>query len=63
MKLTRRQILATAALAPAAVEAQAPAATADDELRAARERLKTTAAALAPVNLPMSTEPAFQFEA
>jgi hypothetical protein len=63
MKVTRRQILASAALAPAAAQAQAPAPAADEELRSARERLKTTAAALAPVKLPMATEPAFQFKA
>ncbi|MGO9232275.1 MAG: hypothetical protein ACLQKA_24020 [Bryobacteraceae bacterium] len=64
MKLTRRQ-LATV-LAPAAAVAGAAAHSApavDDELRAARERVKTNGEALAGHTLPMSVEPAFQFKA
>jgi hypothetical protein len=59
MQLTRRK-LAVALLAPAAT-AQTPPPT--DELQAARERIKTNAEALSKVDLPMSTEPAFQFKA
>ena len=59
MKLTRRE-LATV-LAPAAVAAQsAPPA---DELKTARDRLKAAADILARQEVPMSTEPAFQFKA
>lgn len=63
-KLTRRQL--AAALAPVAALAQTvtrPSADPEEELQAARERLKTTATALDAVNLPMATEPAFQFKA
>ncbi len=60
MKLTRREL--ASALAPAAaLAAQAPAPT--DELQAARLRLKAAADALARQELPMTTEPAFQFKA
>jgi hypothetical protein len=64
MKLTRRQ-LATA-LTSAAALAQTPSgppATPDDELKAARDRLKANGAALAKQEVPMATEPAFQFKA
>ena len=64
MKLTRRQ-LATA-LAPAVALADAAAqqpAAADDELQAARSRVKTTGETLAAQAVPMAVEPAFQFRA
>jgi hypothetical protein len=62
MKLTRRK-LAAALLAPAAAApAQTPPAP-RDEVEAARARLKSNGEALAKVELPMSTEPAFRFEA
>jgi hypothetical protein len=60
MKLTRRA-LATAVLAPAAL-AQTTAAP-EDELKAARDRIKAYGETLAKVEIPMSTEPAFQFKA
>jgi hypothetical protein len=64
MRLTRRQ-LATA-LAPAvalAKTAPPPAApAADEELRAARDRVKTNGETLAGQPVPMATEPAFQFK-
>lgn len=63
-KLTRRQ-LATA-LTSAAALAQTPSgppATPEDELKAARDRLKANGAALARQEVPMATEPAFQFKA
>jgi hypothetical protein len=59
MQLTRRK-LALALLAPAAT-AQTPPPV--DEVQAARDRIKTNAEALLKVELPMSTEPAFQFKA
>jgi uncharacterized membrane protein len=64
MRLTRRQ-LATAlapAVALAGTAAQPSAAAADDELRAARERVKTNGETLAGQPVPMATEPAFQFK-
>jgi hypothetical protein len=63
-KLTRRQ-LATALTAAAAL-AQTPTgppAAPEDELKAARDRLKANGAALARQEVPMATEPAFQFKA
>jgi hypothetical protein len=66
VKLTRRQLVAT--LAPAAALAQtaapqtAPASPAD-ELSAAQARLKANREALARLQVPMETEPAFQFKA
>ena len=65
MKLTRRQLAATALVGQAvrmSAQPQAPA-NPDVELQAARDRLKATAADLAPVAVPMDTEPAFQFKA
>ena len=59
MQLTRRK-LGIVLLAPAA-SAQTPAPV--DEVQAARDRIKTNGEALAKVELPMSTEPAFQFKA
>jgi len=65
MKITRRKLAAAALSTPAAALAQlrrAPAAT-DDDLKAARDRLRSNAEALAKENVPMATEPAFQFKA
>jgi hypothetical protein len=64
MKLTRRE-LAAAVSASAMAQAQpAPqAALPADELQMARERLKATGDALAREQVPMATEPAFQFKA
>ena len=64
MKLTRRQ-LATA-LTSAAALAQTPSgppAAPDEELKAARDRLKANGAALAKQEVPVAAEPAFQFKA
>ena len=64
MKLTRRQwgtALATAATA-AAQQPSAPTAPADD-LTVARDRLRANARALSATEIPMATEPAFQFKA
>jgi hypothetical protein len=63
MKLTRRELAASLALAQAAVAVpQAPPQTEDlDAL--ARARLRNNVAAMSSVQLPMATEPAFQFKA
>jgi hypothetical protein len=63
MKFTRRELAAV--LAPAAVAAAQTAAPASpaDELKAAQGRLKAAGDALAHQEVPMSTEPAFQFKA
>ena len=64
MKLTRRQ-LATA-LTSAAALAQTPSgppATPEEELKAARDHVKANGAALARQEVPVATEPAFQFKA
>jgi len=61
MKLTRRQLALTVALADAA--AQQPAAGADDELQAARNRVRANGDTLAATAVPMAVEPAFQFKA
>lgn len=60
MKLTRRK-LAAALLAPAAA-AQTPAPSADP-VQAARDRIKANGEILAKIEIPMDTEPAFQFKA
>lgn len=63
--MTRRKLAAAvAASAAAPLLAQTPALpSADDELQAARDRLKTNSDTLAKQSVPMSTEPAFQFRA
>jgi hypothetical protein len=64
MKLTRRQL--AIALAPAVALARTaappPAPAADDELRAARERVRSNGETLTRHALPMAVEPAFQFK-
>jgi hypothetical protein len=62
MKLRRRD-LAAALLAPAAAAQPQTATPPADDLAAARARLKTNADALAKIDVPMSTEPAFSFKA
>jgi hypothetical protein len=65
MKLTRRKLAALAAAAvaaPAQVQAQQPAAG-EDLLKTKRDQMRAGAAALANVEVPMATEPAFQFKA
>ncbi|MGB9454705.1 MAG: hypothetical protein WCB12_01590 [Bryobacteraceae bacterium] len=64
MRLTRRQLATVLAPAVALAEAAAqPAAAADEELRAARNRVKTNGETLAGEAVPMAVEPAFQFKA
>lgn len=61
-RMTRRQ-LAGAVLASVAAAQTPPATPANpaDELQAAREQNQRTGDALAKVNVPMDTEPAFHF--
>ncbi len=60
MKLTRRELTA-ALLAPAAAAQTPPPAA--DPVQAARDRIKANGDALAKIDIPMDTEPAFQFKA
>jgi hypothetical protein len=68
MKITRRRLAAAltapalAAAMPSVASAQTPAASADP-LEAAKARIKANGDALAKEDVPMSTEPAFQFKA
>ncbi|HWC95450.1 MAG TPA: hypothetical protein VG456_01840 [Candidatus Sulfopaludibacter sp.] len=63
MKLTRRELASV--LTPAALAAAQTVQPAGpvDELKSAQARLKTAADALSRHELPMDTEPAFQFKA
>jgi len=64
MKLTRRELVA--AIAPAAALAQAQPQTQppqQDLLADAKARVKGTSDTLAKIEIEMSTEPAFQFQA
>jgi hypothetical protein len=66
VKFTRRKLAATLAASAAATMAQPQtpsSATPDEELKAARERIKTAADALTRQEVPLATEPAFQFKA
>jgi len=64
MKITRRDLAAALAGAPLLAAAQRPPApTPEDDLKAARDRIKSNGETLAAQNIPMSTEPAFQFRA
>ena len=66
-KLTRRRLVVTAtgaALAAAPAPAQTPAAPAPGELaRAVREQNQRAGEALSKFEIPLSSEPAFQFKA
>jgi hypothetical protein len=70
MKMTRRRLAAVVSaiplLAASPLPAQTqtpPAPTPDDELKAARDRIKTNGETLAQQAVAMSVEPAFQFRA
>jgi hypothetical protein len=71
MKLSRRELacaaLSTAVLAIDAGHAQTPAQPAalspEAELQAAKLEVQATVQALAQVEIPMATEPAFMFQA
>ncbi len=65
MKITRRK-LAAGVLLPAAAgaaKAQAPSPAEDQLVKEARARNHANFAAVAKVDLPAATEPAFQFKA
>ena len=67
MKVSRRKmaqaVLGSAAGAAAALAApQQPASNPEQELQAARARMKTASDALAGQKVPMNVEPAFQFK-
>jgi hypothetical protein len=63
MKLTRRELAAALAPAAAAIAQTAAPADAGSDLKAAQARLKASVDALARQQIPMDTEPAFQFKA
>ena len=66
LKFTRRKLAATLAASSAAAMAQPQtpsSAVPSEELNAARERIRTATDALARQEVPMATEPAFQFKA
>lgn len=64
MKMTRRKLAAAVMGSAAVAQTQPPAAgTPDEELKAARDRLRVSLDAVAAQPVPMATEPAFQFKA
>ena len=66
LKISRRDLAAMlgSAAGAAAVRAQEPVTSPPEDLNAAaQEQILKNRAALAKVDLPMSTEPAFQFKA
>jgi hypothetical protein len=63
MKLTRRELAAALASTAAAAQSSPPPSTPQEELKAAQDRNRNTAEALAKMAVPMATEPAFQFKA
>jgi hypothetical protein len=63
MKLTRRQLAAELTSAAALAQTPAPPASPEAELQSARDQVKAIAATLIEQDVPMSTEPAFSFQA
>jgi hypothetical protein len=63
MKLTRRELAAVVSATALAAQTEQRAANPADELQTARDRIKANGDLLARQNVPMSTEPAFQFKA
>jgi hypothetical protein len=65
MKLTRRKLAATVlgTAAGALSQTQPAPSTPEDELKAARDRVRANAETIARHDVPMATEPAFQFKA
>ncbi len=63
MKLTRRQLAAAVVSATAMAQTSQTPVRPADELQAARERIKANGETLAQQQVPMATEPAFQFKA
>jgi hypothetical protein len=63
MKLTRRQLALGLTSAVALAQAPAPPASPEAELQSARDQVKAIGLALTQQQVPMSTEPAFAFQA
>jgi hypothetical protein len=63
MKLTRRELGAALTSAAALAQTPAPPASPEAELQSARDQVKAIAQTLAQQDVPMSTEPAFTFQA
>jgi len=63
MKLTRRQLVATAAASALAVKAPGQSSPVQDAAKQARDNAQRNADTLVKFAIPMSTEPAFQFKA
>ena len=63
MKLTRRELAAALASTVAAAQSSPSPSTPQEELKAAQDRNRNAAEALAKMAVPMATEPAFQFKA
>ena len=63
MKLTRRELAAAIVSVPALAQTQPQAAQPADDLQTARDRIKANGDLLAQQEVPMATEPAFQFKA
>ena len=63
-KMTRRRLVAAAGgvLAAASTQAQSPAQTQSELARAAREQNQRAGETLAKFEIPLQTEPAFQFK-
>jgi hypothetical protein len=62
MKLTRRQLAAAVVSATAIAQTRPTPSNPADELQAARDRIKANGDTLAQQQVPMATEPAFQFK-
>ena len=63
IKITRRKLAAALISSPAlSAMALAQTATPADPLQAAKDRIKANSDALAKEQVPMATEPAFQFK-
>ena len=63
MKITRRHLAVALASTATALAQTQPPATADEELKAARDRLRANSETLARQEIPMALEPAFLFKA
>jgi hypothetical protein len=63
MKLTRRELAAAVFTATAMAQTEQRPANPVDELQAARDRIKANSETLAKMQVPMASEPAFQFKA
>jgi hypothetical protein len=63
MRVTRRQLAAALASAAALAQTPVPPVSPAAELQSARDQVKAIAKTLAEQEIPMSTEPAFAFQA